>query len=197
MINRIFNLKINTMKKTIFIITVIVAFAFTGNAQKFAFVDTKYILENIPEYKAAQEQLDELSMKWQKELEEKFAEIDKLYKDFQAESVLLPADMKKKKEDEIVKKEKDAKDLQKKRFGKDGDLFKKREELVKPIQDRVYNAVETIASSGNYGIIFDQAGSLTMLYVDLKLDKSDEVLQKMGVVPTSDKQKDKDKKGKK
>ncbi|MBP7496612.1 MAG: OmpH family outer membrane protein [Bacteroidales bacterium] len=185
------------MKKTIFIITVIVAFAFTGNAQKFAFVDTKYILENIPEYKAAQEQLDELSMKWQKELEEKFAEIDKLYKDFQAESVLLPADMKKKKEDEIVKKEKDAKDLQKKRFGKDGDLFKKREELVKPIQDRVYNAVETIASSGNYGIIFDQAGSLTMLYVDLKLDKSDEVLQKMGVVPTSDKQKDKDKKGKK
>ena len=111
-------------------------------AQKYAFVDTKYILENIPEYKTAQDQLDELSAQWQKEIEGKFAEIDKMYKDYQAESVLLPDDMKKKREDEIVKKEKEAKDLQKKRFGKDGDLFKKREELVKPIQDKVYNAIE-------------------------------------------------------
>lgn len=160
-------------------------------AQKYAYVDTKYIMENIPEYKSAQEQLDDLSAQWQKEIEAKFAEIDKMNKDFQAESVLLPEDMKKKKEDEIAKKEKEAKELQKKRFGKDGDLFKKREELVKPLQDKVYNAIETIASSGNYGMIFDQAGSLTILYADTKYDKSDEVLEKLGVTPTA-----KEKKGK-
>ena len=165
------------------------------NAQKFAFVDTKYILENIPEYKTAQDQLDDISAQWQKEIETKFAEIDKMYKDFQAESVLLPEDMKKKREDDIVRKEKEAKDLQKKRFGKDGDLFKKREELVKPIQDKIYNAIETLATTGNYGIIFDQAGSLTILYADMKLDKSDDILQKLGVAPAKEK-KEKNPKGK-
>jgi outer membrane protein len=182
------------MKKTIsgllkisFIATCIFCLVSNSNAQKFAFVDTKYILENIPEYKTAQDQLDELSAQWQKEIEAKFAEIDKMYKDYQAESVILPEDMKKKREDAIVQKEKEAKDLQKKRFGKDGDLFKKREELVKPIQDKVYNAIETISTAGNYGIIFDQAGSLTILYADSKLDKSDDVLQKLGVVAAKEK----------
>lgn len=184
------------MKKISLILIFAVLIISGAKAQKFAFVDTKYILENIPEYKTAQEQLDELSAQWQKEIETKFAEIDKMYKDYQAESVILPEDMKKKREDAIVQKEKEAKDLQKKRFGKDGDLFKKREELVKPIQDKVYNAIEAISTAGNYGIIFDQAGSLTILYADMKLDKSDEVLQKLGVVSTKEK-KDKPNKPKK
>ena len=176
------------MKKIVFL-CLIVCGLWTVNckAQKYAFVDTKYILDNIPDYKTAQDQLDELSAQWQKDIEAKFAEIDKMYKDYQAESVLLPEDMKKKREDEIVKKEKEAKDLQKKRFGKDGDLFKKREELVKPIQDKVYNAIEAIATASNYGMIFDQAGSLTILYADPKLDKSDDVLQKLGVTPAKEK----------
>lgn len=172
-------------------IVLVLAFSFLAlsyvNAQKFAFVDTKYILENIPEYKSAQDQLDEISVQWQKEIEAKFAEIDKMYKDYQAESVLLPEDMKKKREDAIVQKEKDAKNLQEKRFGKNGDLYKKREELVKPIQDKVYNAIESIATTGNYGMIFDQAGALTILYGDPKLDKSDDVLQKLGVAPAKEK----------
>ncbi len=180
------------MKKIAFLLLMFCGlWSMNSVAQKYAYVDTKYILENIPEYKSAQEQLDDLSSQWQKEIETKFAEIDKMYKDYQAESVLLPDDMKKKREDEIAKKEKAAKELQKKRFGKDGDLFKKREELVKPLQDKVYNAIETIASAGNYGMIFDQAGSLTILYADTKLDKSDDVLEKLGVTPTA-----KEKKGK-
>ncbi len=175
------------MKKGVFSLIFVLMLSGFANAQKFAFVDTKYILDNIPEYKAAQEQLDELSLQWQKEIEVKFAEIDKMYKDYQAEAVLLPEDMKKKKENQIVSKEKEAKDLQKKRFGNDGDLFKKREALVKPIQDKVYNAIETIATTGNYGIVFDQAGSLTILYGDSKLDKSDDVLEKLGVTPGKEK----------
>jgi len=152
-------------------------------AQKFGYVDTEYILDNIPEYKAAQTQLDELSVEWQKEIEQKFSEIDRLYKAFQAEAVLLPEDIKRKREDEIIKKEKEVKDLQKQRFGSSGDLFKKRQELVKPIQDKVYNAIEAIANTGGYAVIFDTAGNLNMVYVNAKFDKSNEVLEKLGVAP--------------
>ena len=109
--------------------------------------DTQYILDNIPEYAEAQSQLDELSAQWQKEIEAKFAEVDKMYKDYQAQAVLLPEDMKKKKEQEIVDKEKEAKALQKQRYGKDGDLLKKRQELVKPIQEKIYNAIQDIATN--------------------------------------------------
>ncbi len=149
-------------------------------AQKYAYVDTDYILENIPEYNDAQSELNDLANQWQKEIEAKYAEIDQMYKSYQAEAVLLPEDMKKKREDEIVKKEQEAKELQNQRFGKDGDLFKKREELIKPLQEKIYNAVEEIATDGNYAIIFDKAGSLTMLYTNSKYDLSDEVLDKLG-----------------
>ena len=121
-----------------------------ANAQKFAYVDSQYILDNIPEYSEAQAQIDELSQEWQKEIEAKFAEVDKMYQDYQAQSVLLPEDMKKKKEQEIVDKEREAKNLQKHRYGKDGDLFKKRQELIKPIQEKIYNAIQEIATDGNY-----------------------------------------------
>jgi outer membrane protein len=168
------------MKKSILLSVFIVFSVAFLQAQKFAFVDTQYILDNLPEFTEAQAQLDDLSAQWQKEIEAKFAEVDKMYKDYQAQSVLLPEDMKKKKEQEIVDKEKEAKNLQKQRFGKDGDLFKKRQELVKPIQDKLYNAIQEIATTNNYSIIFDKGGSLTMLYANPKYDVSDDVLDNLG-----------------
>ena len=110
----------------------------------------------------------------------KFAEIDKLYKNFQNEAILLHENIKKKREDEIIKKEKDAKDLQKKRFGKDGDLFKKRQELIKPIQEKVYNAIEEIANAENYAVVFDKANNATLIYTNAKYDISEQVLDKLG-----------------
>ncbi len=176
------------MKNLLITLFCVVAFAGSVSAQKYAYVDTQYMLDQIQEYKNAQEQLNELSVQWQKEVEQKFAEIDALYKSFQAESVLLPDEIKKQKEEEIVKKEKDAKDLQKKRFGKDGDLFKKRQELVKPIQDKVYNAIEEMAQKKNYAFVFDKSGSISILYADPKLDISDEVLNNItGVTKLKDK----------
>jgi len=173
------------MKKIIFPF-IIFFFAVTlGHAQKFAYVDTQYILDNLPEFAEAQAQLDEVSAQWQKEIETRFAEVDKMYQDFQTQAVLLPEDMKKKKEQEIVDKEKDAKNLQRQRFGKDGDLMKKRQELVKPIQEKVYNAIQDLATNNNYSIIFDKAGALTILYSNPKYDISDEVLDNLGANTTN------------
>ena len=171
------------MKKSVLIIAFALISSFGFAQTKFAYVDSEYILENVPEYAAAQDKLDELSVEWQKDIEDKFKEVDSLYKKFETESVLLPEDLKTKREAEIVAKEKEAKALQKQRFGKEGDLFKKRTELIKPIQDKVYNAIEELATEGSYGIIFDKSGTLTMLYTNPKLDKSDEVLDKLGYKP--------------
>jgi outer membrane protein len=168
------------MKRIILTISIIIVANVATFAQKFAYVDTEYILGQIPEYKAAQTELDKISVQWQKEIEAKYSEIDKMYKAYQAEQILLTEDMKKKREGDIVAKEKDAKDLQKQRFGVDGELFKKRQELVKPIQDKVYNAVKSIADKGTYSVVFDKASDLTMLYANAKLDKSDAVLEQMG-----------------
>ena len=173
------------MKKIVTGIALVLASFFSASAQKYAYVDTDYILDNIPEYGDAKTTLDELSAKWQKDIETKFAEIDKMYKDFQTESVLMPEDVKKKKEDEIVKKEKEAKDLQKQRFGKDGDLFKKRQELVKPIQEKIYNAIEEVANDEGFMVVFDKAGSLSMVYTNPKFDVSEDILNKMGYTPAS------------
>lgn len=154
----------------------------TSYSQKYAYVDSDYILDNIPEYEDAQNQLDDLAVEYQTEIEGIFAEIEEMYRKFQAESVLLPEDLKKKREDEIIQKENEARELQKKRFGREGDLFQKREELVKPIQEKIYNAIEEIAEEKNYAFVFDKAGSLTMLYVNAKFDISDDVLDKVGAV---------------
>ncbi len=164
-------------------ILIVAAFLFASmfvGAQKFAYVDTQYILDNIPDYQTAQNTLDDLSMEWQKELEVKFAEIDKLYKNYQSESFLLSEDMKTKRQNEIIAKEKEAKELQKKYFGTEGDLFKKRQELIKPIQDKVYNAIESLAEEGSYAVIFDRSGNTTLIYASEKYDKSDDVLNKLG-----------------
>lgn len=170
------------MRNLILTVIFITATAFFSYAQKYAYVDTDYIMENIPEYGAAQEKLNELSVEWQKEIEGKFAEIDKLYKSYQSESVLLPEDLKRQREEEIIKKEREAKELQKKRFGQEGDLFKNRQELIKPIQDKVYNAIEDIANTKGYAFVFDKAGNMTMLFASPKFDLSDEVLRKIGNV---------------
>lgn len=168
------------MKRIVLTALALFAFVAFGFAQKYAFVDTEYILQNIPAYTAAQEQLDQLSGQYQKELESMQAELEQMYNDFRAEQVLLSDDMKRKREDVIVSKEKDYHNLQQKYFGREGELFKKRQSLVKPIQDDIYNAIKEIASDGNYVVIFDKAGSLTMLYTDPKYNLSDQVLQKMG-----------------
>lgn len=168
------------MKKLVLIVALFFGIAVGANAQKMAFIDTEYIMENIPAYKAAQSQLDQLSSQYQKELESIHAEIEQMYKDFQAESVLLSDDMKRKREDVIITKEKDYKQLQKKYFGPNGDLFKKRQGLVKPIQDDVFNAVQEISNEGSYSIVFDKAGGTTLFFTNPKFDLSDQVLQKLG-----------------
>lgn len=168
------------MKKLMLITAVFLLATATSFAQKFAYVDTEYILENIPSYKAAQEQLDQLSAQYQKELESMYAEVEQMYKDFQSESVLLSDEMKRKREDVIITKEKEYKELQRKYFGREGDLFKKRQGLVKPIQDDVFNAIQTISNEGAYAVIFDKANGITLIYTNPKFDLSDQVLAKLG-----------------
>lgn len=158
----------------------VIAATATSFAQKFAYVDSEFILENIPEYADAKTEVDELSIQWQHDIEAKFAEIDQLYKSFKAEAVLLPDDIKNKREEEIIAKEKIAKDLQKQRFGKDGDLFKRRQELIKPIQEKIYAAIESIAATDNYAVIFDKAGSVSMMYTNPRYDISEDILDKLG-----------------
>jgi len=170
------------MKKYILISALFIMAFVPGFGQKYAFVDTDYILNNIPEYTDAQALLDDLSAEWQKEIEAKFQEIDQLYREYQAESILLPEDLKKQKENEIIQKEKDAKELQKKRFGKDGDLFKKRIELVQPIQENIFNAIQDMAVTRNYAFIFDKASGAALLFADSKYDLSDDVLDEIGTV---------------
>jgi len=168
------------MKRILITFIAVIAITISSYSQKYAFVDTEYILENIPAYKAAQEQLDQLSKQYQKELETMQAGLEQMYNDFRAESVLLSDDMKRKREDVIVTKEKEYKSLQQKYFGMDGELFKKRQGLVKPIQDDIFNTVKQLATEGNYAVIFDKSGSLTMLYTDPKFNLSDQVLDKLG-----------------
>lgn len=150
-------------------------------AQKFAFVDSEYILDQMTSYKDAQKELDQIAEGWQKEIEKKYKDIEEMYKAFQAEQVLLTEEMKRQREDEIIQKEKEAKDLQKKRFGYEGDLFQKRQELVKPIQDKVYKAIKAVAERKSYQFIFDKSNGVTMLYADPKYDMSSEVLKELGI----------------
>lgn len=168
------------MKRILLTLAVVLGFAFAGMAQKYAYVDSEYILENIPAYKAAQEQLDKLSGQYQKELETIQAEIEKMYNSYRSESVLLSDDMKRKREDVIVTKEKEYRALQQKYFGREGEVFKTRQGLVKPIQDDIYNAIQDLAEEGSYVVIFDKAGGLSMIYTNPKFDLSDQVLAKMG-----------------
>lgn len=158
-----------------------VLMAISGFSQKYALIDTRYILDKMPEYKQAQKNLDSVASDWQKEIDTKQAALDKMYKDYDAEQVMLSDDLKKKREDQLYNKEKELRDLQRKRFGFEGDLFKKRQELVKPIQDRVYNAVQKMSVSRGYDLVLDKSEGITVIFADPKLDKSEDVLKELGV----------------
>ena len=155
---------------------------FVGNikAQKFAYVDSQFILEHIPEYKQAKKELDNISYQWQEEIENAYQDIDKLYRAYQTDKVLLTDKMRQDREDEIIQKEKDVKELQQQRFGPDGDLYKKQEELIRPIQNLIYNTIQEYAEQGRYGVIFDKSSDLLMLYADENLDKSEKILDYLG-----------------
>src|SRR5437764_1318610 len=138
------------MIKNFILSALFVAGIFTCNAQRYAVIDSKYILNKMPEYKTAQDRLDQFSAQWQQEIDKKSADLDKMYKDYDAEQVMLSDELKKKREDELFNKEKELKDLQRKRYGYEGDIFKKRQELIKPIQDKVYNAIQRLAVAKSY-----------------------------------------------
>lgn len=169
------------MKKIWLVICTMLVFAIGATAQRYAVVDTKYILDKIPDYQEAQKKLDEFSVQWQKEIDTKQTELDRMYKNFEAEQVLLSDELKKKREDELFVREKELRDLQRKRFGFEGDLFKRRQDLVKPIQDRVYNAIQKIAVNRQYDFILDKSEGITIIFADPKLDRSEDVLKELGV----------------
>ncbi len=172
------------MKRNIFFAFVMILMTLPVFSQKYAYIDSEYILGNVPEYKEAQAELDRIAALWQKEIEAKFKTIDSMYKSYQVEAITLPDNLKKNREDQIISAEQDAKNLQKKRFGKDGDLFKKREELVKPIQDKVFSAIEEYAKEKGYAFVFDVSGAMTIVYADEKFDINDAILEKLGITPT-------------
>ena len=169
------------MKKVLISLLIVLAATGVNAQQHYCIIDSKYILEKMSDYKDAQAKLDDLSKTWQQEIDNRMAEVDRMYKGYQAEKPMLSDDMRNKRQDEIVAKEKAAKDLQKQRFGYEGDLFKKRQEYVKPIQDRVFNAVQKMATNKAYDMVLDKAGGVTLFYADPKLDKSDDVLKILGI----------------
>ena len=174
------------MKKMFLMVAVFLMVSATSFGKKYAYIDSEYILSNMPEYTEAQAELDRIAVEWQKEIEAQFKKIDSMYKKYQVEAITLPETMKQKRENAIIAAEAAAKDLQKKRFGKDGDLFKKREELVKPIQDRVFTAIEEYAKERGFAFVFDTAGSMTIVYADAKWDINDQVMQRLGISVTHD-----------
>ena len=149
-------------------------------AQKFAYVDTDYILGKIPEYNQAQDKLDNYSKGWQEEIEMTMQKIEKMYRSYQSEQILLTEEMKSARENMIFAEEKKVQDLQIKYFGPEGMLFSKRQELIKPIQDKIYDAIQQVATNNKYSVIFDSSSDLIMLYTNNNLDKSDKVLELMG-----------------
>ncbi len=167
------------MKKYI-LLTFLFTLTLGLSAQKYGFVDTEYILKNVPAYEAANEQLNQESQKWQKEIEAIYSEVETMYQNYQTESVFLSNEMKVKKEEEIVSKEKEARALQTKYFGPNGELNKRRETLIKPIQDEIYNAIRELAEEDGYAAIFDKASAGVILFSDSKYDKSDVILEKLG-----------------
>lgn len=168
------------MKKS-FLLICLLGFSYLGFSQKYAIIDTRYILDKMPDYKNAQKQLDDIAAGWQQDIDSKQNDLDKMYRDFEAEQVMLSEELKKKREDQLFNKEKELRDLQRKRFGFEGDLFKKRQELIKPIQDKVYNAVQKISVLRGYDFVLDKSEGITIIFADPKLDKSEDILKELGV----------------
>ncbi len=168
------------MKKIIRAMCLAAAGAFTASAQKYALIDMEYVLRNVPAYEMANEQLNQVSQRWEKEVNELSKEAETMYKNYQADMVFLTDDQKKKREEEIVAKEKEATDLRYKYFGPEGELYKKRQSLIKPIQEDVYNAVKAVAEEKGYQTIFDRASSQSIVFASPRIDVSNEVLSKLG-----------------
>ena len=168
------------MKRLFIALFVVMAASLAASAQKFALVDMEYILRNVPAYEMANEQLNQVSQRWEKEVNEVAKEAENMYKNYQADMVFLTDDQKKKREEEIVAKEKQATDLRYKYFGPEGELYKKRQSLMKPIQEDVYNAVKAVAEEKGYQAIFDRASSQSIVFASPRIDVSNEVLAKLG-----------------
>ena len=166
------------MRKSVLFIMMLFAVSLTASAQKFALIDMEYILKNIPAYERANEQLNQSSKKWQSEVETLAKEAQTLYKNYQSETVFLSEEQKTKKEEEIVEKEKEAAELKSKYFGPE--LFKKRESLMKPIQDEIYNAVKELAEQKSYSVVVDRASAASIIFASPRIDISNEVLAKLG-----------------
>ena len=169
------------MKKLFLLAACGLLLATSAYAQRYAVIDTKYILDKMPEYKTAQKQLDDVAAGWQKEIDGMQQELDRMYKDFDAEQVMLSDELKRKRQDQLFVKEKTLRDLQRQRFGFEGDLFKKRQELIKPVQDKVYNAVQKLAVQRGYDFILDKSEGITVIFADPKLEKNDDVLKELGI----------------
>ena len=163
------------MKKTILSLVLLLSVVAVKAQQRYCFIDSRFILEKITDYKDAQTKLDNLSKTWQDEIDSKMAEVERMYKGYQAEKPMLSDEMRNRRQDEIVAREKEAKDLQKQRFGYEGDLFKKRQELVKPIQDKVYAAIQQFAEDKGYEFVFDKGSASGMLYADKRNDKTEDI----------------------
>ena len=168
------------MKKILTLIIIAISAACAANAQKFALVDMEYILKNVPAYEMANEQLNQLSQRWQKEVEAVGTQAQTMYQNFLADKVFLTDEQAKKREEEIVAKEKEATQLRYKYFGPEGELYKKRQTLLKPVQDDIYNAIKKIAEERGYQAIFDRAPSSDIIYASPRIDISQEVLAKLG-----------------
>lgn len=168
------------MKKTILMIMLALTGFVSANAQKFALVDMEYILKNVPAYERANEQLNQVSKKWEGEVQAILNEVETLYRKYQSEAVFLSDTQKTKAEEAIVAKEKEASDLKKKYFGAEGELYKKRQSLMSPIQDEIYSAVKDICEKKGYQLILDRASGGSIIYASPKIDISDEVLQRLG-----------------
>ncbi|MCR4592576.1 MAG: OmpH family outer membrane protein [Bacteroidaceae bacterium] len=165
--------------KKIFLFIMLVASA-NAMAQKFALIDMEYILKNVPAYERANEQLNQVSKKWQAEVDALTQEAQTLYKNYQSEAVFLSTEQKTQREEAIVAKEKEAAELKRKYFGPEGELYKKRESLMTPIQDEIYNAVKDISDLKGYSLILDRASDAGIIYANPKIDISNEVLSKLG-----------------
>jgi outer membrane protein len=174
------NFKKLNMKKTLFLSVLFVLATFIGSAQKSAVVDTEYILEKMPDYASAQSKLNNLSKQWENQVNSMIQEVESLYKNYQADKVIMSEDMRAKREEEIAQKEREIAQFRKEKFGKNGALYQEREKLVKPIQDKVYEAIKSVAEKGRYAMIFDTASQLSVIYVDQNYDISDEVLKTLG-----------------
>ena len=168
------------MKKLLLTLCLLAGIGITTQAQKFASVDMSYIMKNIPAYESANDQLNQVSKKWQAEIDVQMKEVQQLYKNYQTELVFMSDEMKVKREEEIIAKEKAAQELKHNYFGPDGELFKKRESLIKPIQDEVYDAIQELSNSKGLDLIFDKSSAMSAIFVSPKLDISDEVLKKLG-----------------